>query len=254
MSEHIIVESAEGLLRISMSRPQKKNALTFAMYGALADALEAGDDDDAVRVMTLTGAGGCFTAGNDVGDFMNASAGIAHVLRFLNAISGVSKPVVAVVPGVAIGIGVTMLLHCDLVYAAEDATFKTPFVDLGLVPEAASSLLLPLMLGQRRAAELLLLGDTLSADQAREYGIVNAVFPPNDLSTRAMERVARLASRAPAAVRATKALMKRAWVTAVKEAMAAEGAVFGERLSSPELAEAVMAFMERRTPDFSKFY
>ncbi len=251
---HVLVSKSDGILRLQMNRPEKKNALTLAMYETLVAGLADADQDPDVRVVLISGLPGLFTSGNDLKDFMNPSD-LSAVVRFLNAIINAEKPIVAAVSGTAIGIGTTMLLHCDLVYAAEDAALKMPFVDLGLVPEAASSVLLPAMFGHQRASALLLLGETLSGSEAHRYGLVNKVFPDFDtLEAGALERVRHLATRAPASVRATKKLLKRAQKSAVDEAMAAELQVFGERLMSPEAVEAFTAFMQRRPADFSKFH
>jgi enoyl-CoA hydratase/carnithine racemase len=251
MSEHIHVEIIDRVQRIVIDRPRKKNALTPAMYTAIADALASGEASDGVRVHYITGAGTTFTAGNDMATFLNPSAFMAPVVRFLTAIRDASKPLVIAVNGAAIGVGVTMLLHADLVYAATSARLRTPFVDLGLVPEAGSSLLMPTTMGHTRAAELLLLGETLSAQRACESLLVNEVLDDDALETHAMRQAVRLANRAPAAMRASKALMRRANATALRETMDEEYRVFAERLASPELAEAVTAFLEKRAPEFA---
>jgi enoyl-CoA hydratase/carnithine racemase len=254
-SEHILVETRDRVAHLRMHRPKRKNALTLAMYDALAAAIEAAEADDEVRVITLRGSDDCFSAGNDIGDFAKAAGGgeLHETFRFLKAIAGATKPLVAGVDGVAIGVGTTMLLHCDLVYATERARFRTPFVDLGLVPEAASSLLLPALLGPQRAAAMVLLGEDLGAAAALEAGLVNALVAPGELDARVEDVARRLAARAPQALRASKALLRRASRAAIDEAMMAEGKVFLERLRSPEVAEAITAFMTRRPADFSRF-
>jgi enoyl-CoA hydratase/carnithine racemase len=250
---HVIVDARGPILRVQIDRPEKKNSLTVGMYTELDRALKRLDEESDLRVLFLTGSTGCFTAGNDLADFLNPSAGMDVILRFLRTLAAAEKPLVAAVSGWAVGIGVTMLLHCDLVYAGDDATLKTPFVDLGLVPEAGSSLLLPSVVGHRRAAELLLLGESLDATTARSFGLVNDVFPAAELDELAWKKAEALAARAPSALRASKRLMKRASKESVLAAMEAEEAVFMERLSSPELSEAVGAFMQKRKADFSKF-
>jgi enoyl-CoA hydratase/carnithine racemase len=251
MSEHIHVETLDRVQRIVIDRPHKKNALTPTMYTALADALASAEASDGVAVHYITGVGGTFTAGNDMATFLDPEAFMGPVVRFLTAIRDAEKPLVIAVNGAAIGVGVTMLLHADLVYAARSARFRTPFVDLGLVPEAGSSLLMPATMGHTRAAELLLLGETLTAERACESLLVNAVCEDADLQAHAMDRARALASRAPAAMRASKALMRRASRALLLETMAEEYRVFAQRLASPELAEAVAAFLQKRAPDFS---
>jgi enoyl-CoA hydratase/carnithine racemase len=255
MTEHVFVDTAQGIMSIRFNRPEKKNALSQAMYAAIADAFAQAESDDAVRVILLAGTDDCFTAGNDLLDFLNnpPSGEDSPVARFLSAISQARKPVVAAVEGVAVGVGTTMLLHCDLVYAGENAKLQLPFVNLALVPEAGSSRLLPDILGHRRAAELLMLGEMFDARRAIELGIVNAVCPDSTSYSYARERALALAAKPPEAVRLTKELMKRGSQEAVREQMQAEMTVFRARLGSPEAQEAMLAFMERRVPDFSKF-
>jgi enoyl-CoA hydratase/carnithine racemase len=254
MVEHVVTAVADGILDVRLNRPDKKNALTVAMYAALADALERADADASVRVVTLTGTADSFTSGNDIVDFMQqqATPGETPVLRFLRVISTAQKPLIAAVNGLAVGVGVTMLLHCDLVYASDSASFRLPFVDLGLVPEAASTLLLPRLVGHRRAAELLWFGEKFDAAAARDLGLANAVYPADRLATAVRDRATLLASKPPSAVRLTKALLKSE-KTGVAERMAEEGACFARQLQSPEAREAFSAFMERRKPDFSRF-
>jgi enoyl-CoA hydratase/carnithine racemase len=254
MSEHIGTTTSEGILQIRINRPEKKNALTFAMYTAMTEALEKADGNPAVRVVIITGVDGCFTSGNDVADFLQSSGlgGDSPAIRFLHTLSTTGKPVIAVVTGLAVGIGVTMLLHCDLVYAADTATFQLPFVNLGLVPEAASSMLLPRMLGHQRAAELLLLAEKFDARTAQGLGLVNAVCGATELSAFVQQRAAVLAAKPPASVRLTKALMKRE-PESVPARIAEEGKQFSHQLGSPEAREAMEAFMQRRKPDFTRF-
>jgi enoyl-CoA hydratase/carnithine racemase len=254
MTDNIVTTIADRVLHIQMNRPEKKNALSLTMYTAITQALEAARRDSAVRVITITGTEGCFTSGNDVADFLaNPPSGSdSPVIRFLEALIAADQPVIAVVNGLAVGIGVTMLLHCDLVYAAESATFQLPFVNLGLVPEAASSMLLPRMAGYHRAAEMLLLGDRFDARTALEAGLVNSLHPESALAGVVKERAAALVAKAPASIRMTKALLKRD-LESVPARMAEEGRCFGQQLKSPEVREAVEAFIERRKPDFSRF-
>jgi enoyl-CoA hydratase/carnithine racemase len=253
--DHILTELQDGILTVRINRPDKKNALNLAMYEALTTALERADREDGVRVVLLAGNGSDFTSGNDLADFLQSppTGSESPVLRFLDAVSRARKPLVAAVEGMAVGVGVTMLLHCDLVYAGEGAVFQMPFVNLGLCPEAASTLLLPLMMGHQRAAELLLLGEPFSAERAREVGIVNALFPDAAVVGPAREKALQLAAQPAAAVRLAKELLKRDTASAVRETILHEGACFLERLKSPEAAEALQAFMQRRRPDFSRF-
>ena len=249
----IVVDPLEGILRVQINRPEKKNALTFAMYQELANALARADQEKSVRVVLLTGTESCFSAGNDLIDFKKISQGRERIRNpFVPAISGFKKPIVAAVSGVAIGIGTTMLLHCDLVYAAANARFQLPFVNLGLCPELGSTVLLPLLMGHQRAAELFLLGEPFGAEKAREVGIVNAVCPEGEVMNFALEAARKLAAQPPAAACLTKALMKRGREAAVKTALEEESYHFGQRLLSPEAKEAFQAFSERRKPDFSR--
>jgi len=254
MTDHVVADIADGILAIRLNRPDKKNALTVAMYAALADALERADAEGTVRVVTLTGSADSFTSGNDIVDFMQQkpTLGEAPVSRFLRVIATASKPLIAAVNGLAVGVGVTMLLHCDLVYAADTATFQLPFVNLGLVPEAASTLLLPRLVGHQRASELMLFGEKFDAATARALGLVNAVHPPAALATAVRERAELLAGKAPSSVRLTKALLKSE-TTGVAARMAEESAHFAKQLQSPEAQEAFGAFLQRRKPDFSRF-
>lgn len=253
MSDHVRAEREGRVLRLTLTRPEKKNALTRAMYAALADALTEACGDAGVRAVVLAGEGGAFTAGNDLFDFMMDPPRdeTSPVFQFLHAAVSFPKPLIAAVEGVAIGIGTTMLLHCDLAYAAPSARFKMPFTDLGLVPEAGSSLLVPRLAGQVRAAELLLLGEAFDAETAREIGLVNAVV--DDPLAEAMERAQALAAKPPAAVRQSKALLRAPLLDRVLATIREEAALFVERLQSEEAQEAFTAFMEKRPPDFSRF-
>lgn len=240
---------------LRIARPEKKNALTGAMYGALADAIEAGDADDTIAAHILTGSGGVFTAGNDIGDFLATARGTGgldkNVVRFIRLLPLIKKPLIAAVDGNAIGIGTTLLFHCDLVYAAPDATFATPFLDLGVVPEAASSLLMPARMGYTRAFAMLALGDPMSADDALAAGFVNAIVPAGDLEATAVTAAKRLAAKPPEALAIARRLM-RGDPELVLARMDEEVAAFRERLRSPEAVEAFTAFFEKRAPNFRK--
>lgn len=252
-TEHVQITRADRVQQIVLRRPRKKNALTGEMYRVIADALSSGEADGAVRVHYITGTDGAFTAGNDVASFLNPADGLQEVLRVIELLRTLEKPLVAAVNGVAVGIGVTLLLHADLVYAADSATFRTPFVDLGLVPEAGSSLLMPAAMGYPRAARMLLLGEVFDAQQAYESQLVGEVVPAEALQQKAMAAARRLASRAPSALRSAKALMRGAHADLLEARMALEVQSFQHHLRSPELAEAVSAFLEKRAPDFSSF-
>lgn len=255
MPDHIVVETAGGVMTLRMNRPEKKNALTSAMYAQLADALGTAAGDSTVRVVVITGSNDVFTSGNDLADFLNTPSmeEEAPVKRFLRAISTFPKPLIAAVAGVAIGVGTTMLLHCDLVYAADTAVLQLPFVNIGLVPEAASSLLLSRLVGPAKAAELLYFGGSLEVREAERLGIVNKVVASDALEALVAERAAALAAQPAAAVRATKQLLRHAMTQTVAERMAEEGEIFDARLRSPEAIEAMTAFMQKRKPDFSQF-
>lgn len=248
-------ELLEGILTVRINRPEKKNALNTVMYGSLADALLRADEEPAIRVVLLCGCDDCFTSGNDIADFVNfpPTGPDSPVLRFLNAITMAAKPIVAAVSGSAVGVGTTLLLHCDLVYAADTAVFQMPFVSLGLCPEAGSTLLLPRLVGHQRAAELLLLGESFTAQRAEQLGIVTAVVPQAELLRTARAKALRLAAQPAAAVRLTKSLLKRGTADRLQETTTFEIRCFLERLSSPEAREALQAFLERRKPDFSRF-
>jgi enoyl-CoA hydratase/carnithine racemase len=253
--DHVVVAREGAIQRIQLDRPEKKNALTSAMYSGVADAVEAAERDAAVRVMLVHGAGDCFTAGNDLQDFLAGPPQDEDrpAFRFLNVVAHATKPIVAAVHGVAVGIGTTMLAQCDLVYAAEGTKFSVPFVNLGLCPENASSFLLPAILGYQRAAELLMLGEPFDAAKAREIGLVNAVVPAGELVAVATGAAQKLAAKPPASLRLTKRLMRRAWMREIEAALAEESRAFRERLVSPEAKEAFTAFLEKRPPDFSRF-
>jgi enoyl-CoA hydratase/carnithine racemase len=255
-SPNVVVEVKDRIARLELSRPEKRNALTPDMYRALADALEGADADPAVRAVLLHGRPDCFCSGNDMKDFLGRDPDAADpppAFQFLMRIAGTRKPIVAAVGGPAVGIGTTMLLHCDLVYAAPGARFQLPFAALGLVPEAASSLLLPAIAGYQRAAELMLLAQPFDADKALAAGIVTEVVPEAALLSHAAAAAGRLAALPPGSVRLTKELLKRATTQAIAERMEQERRLFADRLASPEAKEAITAFLEKRAPDFSRF-
>jgi enoyl-CoA hydratase/carnithine racemase len=248
-----------GVATIEIARPEKKNALTVAMYTAMAEALDAATADAGVRAVLITGQPGVFTSGNDIEDFMSrppggtGDAADSPVIRFMHSLLACDKPVVAAVTGAAIGIGTTMLLHCDFVYVADDARLAMPFVGLGLLPEFASSLLVPQLMGARRGAEKLLLGDPFTAEQAVECGLANAVLPAGELLAHARRVAERFNHLPPGAVREAKRLMREPQREAVLQAIRTESTLFAKRLRSPEAMEAFQAFFQKRKPDFSKF-
>ncbi len=242
-----------GVATIEIARPEKKNAITGAMYRQMAQALDAAKADVAVRAVLITGQPGIFTSGNDIEDFMSRPPGEPPAYLFMKALMGCDKPVVAAVTGAAIGIGTTLLLHCDFVYVSDEARLAMPFVSLGLVPEFASSLIVPQLMGNVRAAEKLLLGDPFTGADAVECGIANAVLPAGEVVNHARRIAERFNALPPGAVRASKTLMRRAREKLALETLAAEGEVFGARLRSPEAQEAFSAFFQKRKPDFSKF-
>lgn len=245
---HVITEPAGRVRIIRLQRPEKKNALTVAMYEALTAALAEARDDGGVHVVLLAGAPGAFTAGNDIGDFASRppSSEKSAGFRFLEELFAFPKPIVAAVDGIAVGIGTTLLLHCDLVVASERSRFRLPFVSLGLVPEAASSYLLPRLAGLQRASEWLLLGDFFDAAEARAAGVVNAVVAAEAVDGRARELAESIARQPPEAVRLTKRLIRQPIEEAVAAAHRREGALFAERLRSPEAMAAFAAFLEKK--------
>ncbi len=250
----ILIHTEAGVMTLTFNRLDKKNSITAAMYAALAVALEAAREDAAVRVVVIQGHELIFSAGNDLGDFMNnpLTDESAPVWRFLHGISGFPKPVIGAVCGAAVGIGTTLLLHCDLVYAGDNAKFSLPFVNLGVCPEAASSLLLPQRLGHVRAAETLLLGEPFGAEQAQEWGLVNRILPPNEVNRFAQAQARKLADKPQSSLLETKRFMKAEQTDAVRKRMTAEGEVFARMLREPAAREAVSAFMDKRKPDFNK--
>ncbi len=250
-----------GVATIEIARPEKKNALTVAMYLAMTEALKAAKEDGAVRAVLFTGQPGIFTSGNDIEDFMQRGTGQGQgseamespVFQFMRALIECDKPVVAAVTGAAIGIGTTMLLHCDFVYVSDEARLAMPFVGLGLVPEFASSLVVPQLMGHRRAAEKLLLGDPFTPEQAVECGIASAVLPAGEVINHARRIAERFNALPPGAVRESKQLMRGPQHDELLKTIRAEGEIFARRLRSPEAMEAFQAFFQKRKPDFSKF-
>ena len=253
----ILIHSDAGVTTLTLNRVEKKNSITAAMYTAMADALTQADADNAVRTFVIQGHATVFSAGNDIGDFLNGpprlegTAQDTPVMRFLHAISTFSKPIVAAVCGPAVGIGTTMLFHCDLVYAGDNAMFSMPFVNLGLCPEAASSLLVPQRMGYARAAEALLLGEPLTAETALETGLINRIVPPLEANALAQRQAHKLAAKPLASLIETKRLMKKGNAAAVAERITEESVSFGRMLSEPAAREAFTAFMEKRKPDFT---
>ncbi|MGY3495896.1 enoyl-CoA hydratase-related protein [Bradyrhizobium sp. USDA 4502] len=254
MTEHVKVEIAAGVMTLTLQRPEKKNALTGAMYDAMSHALKEAETDPAVRVILFQGDGDSFTAGNDLADFASQARGESAVdspaHRFIETISKVGKPLVAAVQGNAVGVGTTMLLHCDLVYLAENARLITPFVNLALVPEAASSWLLPLRIGHARAYAMFALGEPMDAQGALASGLANAAVPQADLRKKAYDAAVALTRRPAGSLSMTKKLMREQQKIAAQ--IAEEGVLFKERLTTPEAREAFAAFAERRQPDFTK--
>ena len=251
MSEHVRVERNGPVLAITLARPDRRNAITVAMYAALADAIEGAADDPAVRVITFAGEGQDFAAGNDLADFLQAlprGDEEIPVWRLLRALAQCEIPMVAAVHGNCVGIGTTMLFHCDLVIAAEDTRFSLPFVDLGLVPEAASSLLLPRLAGQRRAARYLLLGEPFGADEALAIGLASHVVAAGALDDALSKIVDALLAKPPEALRKTRGLLWHGSQEEILERMKLESGMFAERLASPEVKEAITAFFEKRKP------
>ncbi|HMC15589.1 MAG TPA: enoyl-CoA hydratase [Albitalea sp.] len=244
-----------GVATIEIARPEKKNAITGEMYLAMAEALRAATADGTVRAVLITGQPGIFTSGNDLEDFMQrpAQTGGGPAFDFMKALIGCDKPVVAAVTGAAIGIGTTMLLHCDFVYVSDQARLAMPFVSLGLVPEFGSSLVFPQLVGHVKAAEKLLLGEPFSAEEAVELRIANAVIAASEVVNHARRIAERFNTLPPGSVRETKKLLRRNAKPQILETITAEGGVFAQRLQSPEAKEAFSAFFQKRKPDFSKF-
>ncbi|HEX4713106.1 enoyl-CoA hydratase-related protein [Phenylobacterium sp.] len=257
MTEHVLIEKSGGVLTLTINRPEKKNALTRAMYQALGEAIDGAADDRDVRCVLIQANGDIFTAGNDLGDFAAVNAGepTANQAReggnpLLAALARAKTPLVAAVHGRAVGVGVTMLLHCDLVYVAEDALLTTPFVNLALVPEAASSMLLPARIGHARAFAMFVLGEAVDGKTAAAWGIANAAVPAGELRAKARAAAEAVAARPASSVAITKALMRDP--TGIASRMEEEGRHFAAQLKSPEAKEAFAAFAQKRAPDFSK--
>ena len=249
-----------GVATIEIARPEKKNALTVAMYQAIADALRAAVADKAVRAVLITGQPGIFTSGNDIEDFMSrppvqggADGEDPPVIQFMRALLACDKPIVVAVTGAAIGIGTTMLLHCDFVYVSDEARLAMPFVSLGLVPEFASSLLVPQLMGHGRAAEKLLLGEPFTPEQAVEFGLANAVLPAGEVVAHARRMAERFNQLPPGAVQEAKKLLRGPQRELILQTIRTESELSGKRLRSPEAMEAFQAFFQKRKPDFSKF-
>jgi enoyl-CoA hydratase/carnithine racemase len=253
MTEHIKLQEDGGVLEITFARPDKKNALSNAMYRAAREALEAAQTNTAIRVVLFSAEGDAFTAGNDINDFAKVAMGQSAEVEahaFIEALGRAGKPIVAAVQGLAVGVGTTMLLHCDLVYIADTAKLTTPFVNLGLVPEAASSLLLPARIGHVRAFGMFALGESLTGAEAAALGLANKVLPAAEVLPAARAAAKGLTQRPIGSIVATKKLMRDA--AAILAKIGDESAVFAERLKSAEAREAFQAFAERRPPDFSK--
>lgn len=253
MSSDILIDTKDGVLEIRLTRVDRKNALTADMYAAMADALEAAAAGRGVNAALFLGAEGIFTAGNDIKDFLNdpPHGTSAPVHRFISFLASTDLPLVAAVDGPAVGIGTTMLFHCDFVHVTERARLQMPFVDLALVPEAGSSFLAPRLLGHAKAAELLMLGEPFDGAEAVRLGIANQLCTPETLEDTARGTARKLAAKPPAALRATKALLRHS-ENQLSAAMQREGAAFSQGLKSDEAKEAFSAFLEKRQPDFSK--
>ena len=253
MSEHVRVEKQGEVLAIILARPERRNAITIAMYAALAEAVEQAVGNASIRLVTFRGEGQDFAAGNDLADFLGAPERGEEVAvwRFLRALAACETPLIAAVHGNCVGIGTTMLLHCDLVVAEDGTRFSLPFVDLGLVPEAASSLLLPRMAGRRLAARALLLGEPFGVDEAAAIGLVSHRTPPGELDAALNGIVDKLLAKPPQALRETQRLLRHGQADEILERMRLEGGVFAERLKSPEVTEAINAFFEKRKPNFN---
>ena len=247
----ILVHTEGGVTTLTLHRPDRKNSITSAMYDTMDQALRAAQADPSVRVVVFQGSETVFSAGNDIGDFLNQppAGPEAPVFRFLHTIAAFPKPLLASVCGPAVGIGTTMLLHCDLVYAGDNAAFSVPFVNLGLCPEAGSALLLPSLVGYPRAAEKLMLGEAFYAEEAVEMGLINRILPPQEVNAYAQAQAAKLAAKPLAALRATKAVMKMGQV-GLKAIMDEELKLFGALLRGPAAKEAISAVMEKRKPNF----
>lgn len=249
MSEHVRVERQDAVLSITLARPERRNAITIAMYAALAEAFEKAAGDSSIRVISLSGEGQDFAAGNDLVDFLDVDPrdGDIPVWRLLRALARCETPIVAAVHGNCVGIGTTILLHCDLVIAQEGSRFSLPFVDLGLVPEAASSLLLPRLAGRRGAARYLLLGEPFGLNEAEAIGLISHRASSGELEARRQSLVAALLAKPPAALRETQKLLRHGQRDEILERMELEGGIFAERLQSEEVKAAITAFFAKRS-------
>jgi enoyl-CoA hydratase/carnithine racemase len=255
MSE-IVVTHDQGLCTVTINRPDKKNALTAAMYEQMTKALRTADEDTATRVVMITGTGNAFTSGNDLLDFMNnpPTGEDSSVIQFLLALTEMKKPLVAAVNGTAVGIGVTMLLHCDVVYCASEAKFTAPFAALGLCPEGGSSMLLPQMAGHAKACEVLMFGEPFDAAFAVDIGLCTRAMPATELLAYATSRCRVLCDRPPSSLRSTKRLLREHARENIRQVILAEATLFAQHLGGDEAREAFGAFFERRKPDFSAFH
>jgi enoyl-CoA hydratase/carnithine racemase len=255
----ILTQKENGVLTINFNRPEKKNAITTSMYQAMADALIDAESDSAVRAILITGKPEIFTAGNDLEDFMKNAASLASgesvppVYQFMHALNNSGKPIIAAVSGAAVGIGTTLLMHCDLIYLADNAKLSMPFTQLGLCPEFASSMIFQRIVGYQRAAEKLMFGEAFNAQEAYEMGFVNKVLPLEELLPYAQQQAAKLVALPAASIRITKRLMKGDQPQAIATKMMEENLHFAAMLNAPEAKEAFMAFFQKRKPDFSQF-
>jgi enoyl-CoA hydratase/carnithine racemase len=255
LNTELLLDTADGVTTLTIHRVAKKNSFTTTMYAGMADVLDQAQADPAVRVLVIQGHETIFSAGNDIADFLQTPPTTldAPVFRFMRSISSFTKPIVAAVCGPAVGIGTTMLFHCDLVYAGDNAAFSMPFVNLGVCPEAGSSLLAPQRMGYGRAAEALLLGEPFLAEAALEMGLISRIVPPAEVNALAQRQAQKLAAKPMSSLLASKRLMKQGQADVVAQRIAEEGALFGQMLAEPAAQEAFAAFMEKRKPDFSAF-
>lgn len=255
MTDEVQIRREGEVQVIRLNRPDKKNALTGAMYDSVVQALKGAEKDDAIAVSIVTGTGGVFSAGNDITDFVKRATDLGRpggASGFIQTLPTLEKPLIAAVDGLAIGVGVTMLFHCDLVYASPRASFRTPFLDLGLVMEAGSSWLAPEIMGHQKAFELLCLGEPFDAESGLAAGFVNRVVPSDQLEAEAMKAAQRLAAKPRAALIAAKRLMKARVKDRALEQMGREAVLFAQLMQGPEAREAFAAFLEKRKPDFAK--